>query len=308
MSLRQHGAAIESVAWSPDGKQLASGTLEGEIRIWAAGGTFPAAGDQPSGSSDMVQDAQLKSLGLTPMERAERELARLASQLTVTPQNETLVVTRANLLARLGRWSESATAFEQLTKLQPTNRYGWGVAATPMLMAGEPDRYRAHCRALLEQFPDAPSADIADTICKTALLLPDTIPLKSLPVQKLRDGIKDPTWEAFRPWFVACSALIAYREGQPQEAIRWAMQMPDFRSQPGCLALVVRAMAEHQLEQHEAARASLKAAELLIPTQLRVLGAPGDSTPLPVPEGIVDHDWLVPEILRREAERLLKSN
>ncbi len=314
--LKQHQTTVESVAWSPDGKQLATGSSRGEVLLWDCGSPLPLWPQQPaaegvrstqlqnSSNSRLLDGKRQQAAAVHKVASAEQELERLAKELAVDPQSEGLLHARAGLLARLGRWTETADTNLRVTQFKPTSRFAWGTSATPMLMAGETDRYREHCLAMIEQFRGTSSADVADTVCKTALLRPEVVPLKDLPIQTLRDGVDDPKWEPIRPWFVACCALISYREGQHEEAIRWTTRMPTFQSQPGALALIVRAMSEHKLGHLEAARKSLKAAELQIPLVLRTLGSADDSTSLPVPVGTVDHDWLVPELLRREAAEL----
>lgn len=299
--LKQHQSNVESVAWSPDGKQLASGSSRGEVLVWDARSGVIADGFARSPAQPTATPAAPETLA-----SSQRQLEQFAKQLAVDENNQEVLLARASLLARLGRWSESADTHLRLTKISPTSRFHWGMAATPMLMAGETDRYREHCLTMVEQFRGATAADVADTVCKTALLRPGIVPLSDLPILTIRDGVNAPQWEPYRTWFVACCALISYREGQFDEAIRWTTRMPTFQSQPGALALVVRAMSELRLGQVEAARESLKAAELQIPLVLRTLGAEGDSTALPVPVGSTDHDWLVPELLRREASALLK--
>lgn len=299
--LKQNQFQIESVAWSPDGKQLALGSSRGEVLVWDARVSVIADGFAPSPALPTATPAVPETIA-----SSEKQLQHFAKQLAVDENHQEVLNARATLLARLGRWSESADTYLRLTKISPTSRFGWGMAATPMLMAGETDRFREHCLAMVEQFRGTTAADVADTVCKTALLRPGIVPLSDLPIQTIRDGVKSPQWEPDRNWFVACCALISYREGQLEEAIRWTTRLTTFQSQPGAMALVVRAMSEHQLGQVEAARETLKAAELQIPLVLRTLGAKGDSTLLPVPAGSTDHDWLVAEILRREAHSLLK--
>jgi hypothetical protein len=91
--------------------------------------------------------------------------------------------------------------------------------------------------------------------------------------------------------------LVSYRESNYEEAIAWTKKHPNLTGHSGALALVVRAMAEQQLGQADAARNTLAQAETLIPAELR--------SPLPVVPTVVAHDWLTPEILRREAAKLL---
>jgi hypothetical protein len=66
-------------------------------------------------------------------------------------------------------------------------------------------------------------------------------------------------------------------------------------------------MAEHQLGQTEEAEKTLQQGESLIPNELRTLGTDGYSGLLPVPTAKVVPDWLIPEILRREAETLIRT-
>jgi hypothetical protein len=100
--------------------------------------------------------------------------------------------------------------------------------------------------------------------------------------------------------------LVSYREGQNETAIDWTAKMSHFDGQPGALALGVRAMSEFQLGRKDAALRSLNEAEQLIPLQLRTLGTEDYPGTLPAPLGVADHDWLVAEILRREASHLIR--
>jgi hypothetical protein len=140
------------------------------------------------------------------------------------------------------------------------------------------------------------------------LLRPDAIALSELPIEKLHEGATDPQWENYRGWFHACCALVAYRQGKAEEAIAWTEKPPPLTTHRRALALVVRAMAEHQLGRADQARQTLLEAEALIPVELRTLGAENYQGPVPAPPDKVAHDWLAPEILRREADALIKSS
>ena len=111
--------------------------------------------------------------------------------------------------------------------------------------------------------------------------------------------------EKDRNFFQACCALISYREGNHEEVIAWTKKVSNLTGLAGTLALVVRAMAEQQLGQTDQARKTLAQVDAFIPIELRTLGSAGYIGPLPVPSATVNHDWLIPEILRREPAALI---
>lgn len=248
--------------------------------------------------SSRIEDLLAQS-AITP------EFTRLTAEAESQPTSLEICFRRGELLARMGRWRDCADNNLRMTQIEPARRFSWSCTASPLLLANDHDGYRKLCLAMAEQFKDTTEADVADTVCKISLLLPDTIPLSELPIETLRSGATDPKWEHFRDWFEACCALIAYREGTFEFAVEWTNRLDSLTSQPGTLALLVRAMAEQKLGQHDGALRSLAQAESQIPSELRTLGTPQYTGPLPVPEEIVAHDWLIPEILRREAADLI---
>lgn len=238
----------------------------------------------------------------------ERELARLTRNVEADPASRVSYNSRGVYFARLGRWRESADDYLQAVKLDPTIHRPWGIAASALLLAGDQDGYRQHCRAMLKQFHGTNDAGVADVICKNSLLLADAVELLELPTLVVREGAEDPKLaKDYYTWFIASNVLISYREGKPADAIDWTKKMPNLAGHAGALALVVRAMSEEKLGRHEQALKSLDEAEALIPVVLRTLGAADYTGPLPVPAASVYHDWLVAEILRREAAGLIRG-
>ena len=236
----------------------------------------------------------------------ERELARLARLIEAKPTDAKNLEARANSLMRLGRWREAADDWAAVRKLTPNTRSKWFSEANCRLLAGDEAAYKQLCQDMVQQFRGTTDAQIADSIIKTCLLSPGTIDPSELPTQLLHDVLKDPTKVSFHPWFVGSAALSSYRAGKYDEALAWAKKHPDNKSQSGALALTVRAMAEHQLGQHEEARKSLDQAEAEIPKSLRPSSTPAPQPQRPTPAADIAPDWLAPELLRREAAKLMK--
>lgn len=212
---------------------------------------------------------------------------------------------RAMQYARLGEWRKSADDHLQCCRLDPAERMYWLRAAPCLLLAGEDALYRKHCRDMVAQFRATETPTVADVVCKVSLLKPGVIDLSELPIQKLREALQDAESEPFRMWFETCCGLYAYRQGEWQVAVDQVKKYTNGPPPINTLAMVIRAMAEHQLGHPEEARTWLMQAEVTIPKELRSLGTEAYKGSLPVPATIVSPDWLIPEILRREAATLM---
>ena len=237
----------------------------------------------------------------------EAELARLTRAIETSPNSAAMYAARGDYLSRLGRWRESADDFQRAVKLNPVNRFSWMRAAPLLLLAGDHQAFEDLCRAMVEQFRGNHDPNVADAVCKVCVLRPGVVELSELPVQDVRDGAADPKWKSLQAWFKASCGLLSDREGNPEEAINWTGPREGSLSRAESLRLVVRAVAEQHLGRTEKARETLAQAESLMPAELRTLGTDDYTGPLPVQRSTVEHDWLIPEILRREAQSLLTA-
>ncbi|MGO9112348.1 MAG: hypothetical protein ACLP9L_24220, partial [Thermoguttaceae bacterium] len=239
----------------------------------------------------------------------EAELTRLTREIARHPQSPGNYGQRAVLLARLGKWRESVDDQLRQVELQPEDRITWLKAAPLLILAGDAGRYQEQCRKIVAQFRGAKQPDVADAVCKVCLLRPQSIDMAKLPVNALRDGCKATESQSLKPWYIACSALIAYREGNSQLAKELTQEAGNSPiDQPEALALTVRCMAEHRLGETDRARKTLAQVTAVIPAELRTLGTSNYAGPLPVSAEKVSHDWLIPEILRREAAALINGS
>lgn len=249
-------------------------------------------------------DAIIKLLAINP------ELDRLSDEIKQHPNVAAGYTQRGWYYARLGRWRESADDLLRIHQLSPENHIAWMAAAPSLILAGDEAGYQQLCREMITQFRGSEADTVADVVCKTCLIRPGMVDLAELPVKRLKDATDRPSVAAYKPYFLGCCALASYREGNAREAIAWADKLTDPASIPVATALVltVRALAEHRLGRSDEARQTLARASDLIPAELRTLGSDDYRGPLPVALETISHDWLIPEILRREASALLEAS
>jgi serine/threonine protein kinase/tetratricopeptide (TPR) repeat protein len=219
---------------------------------------------------------------------------------------------RGDDFARRGQWAQAAKEALAEVAANPAERMLWSKAAPLLLLAGDLDGYRQLCGRMIEQFSGTTSPEQADSVCKVCLLLPGAADRSKLPSQVLVDGVEQGTARAaFRGYFCAGMALIAYRDGRFEQAVAdggKSLAVNNRRGPDGALALLVVAMAQHQLRQAESARQLLTEATALIPYDLATLGSPEFQGTLPVSPDAVGSDWLIAEVLRREAALLIHGN
>jgi WD40 repeat protein len=248
-------------------------------------------------------DAVMEELAFDP------ELQRLSQEIARRPTSTGAYYDRGRYLARLGRWRESADDLLRVREIDPQESMSWLVPAPSLVLAGNAEGYRKLCREMLQQFRGTSVVTEADRLCKVCLLLPGMVDVADLPAKRLRDATSDDSQAGYRPYFLGCCALISYREGNAREAVAWAARVGDGQTNPnpGALALTVRALAEYRLGSTDEARQKLALATALIPAELRTLGTDAYRGSLPVAEQTISHDWLIPEILRREASALIEG-
>ena len=124
--------------------------------------------------------------------------------------------------------------------------------------------------------------------------------------------------EVAREYMFATQGLAASHQGDYQRALDMCSKVPfpdtsalvdvgNIKVMLAAFVLLTRSMTEHKLEHPIEAKRDYDAAVALIPKELKVLGTSEYKGPLPVDQRIVDHDWLMAEVLRREAEKLLAT-
>jgi len=208
--------------------------------------------------------------------------------------------TRMEFFARAGRWQEAAADAARIVEFQPAEHQHYHALA-PLLVASQDfERYQKLCAEIIVRFGDTKDIFVADRMAKDCLIhpaagvdLPRVAALAEIAVTLGKD-------QAAFPFFQFCKGLAEYRQGHFAAAAEWTRKAAET---PFPLVAVeanaVLAMAQYQLQQSEAARASFAKGMTIFETQLPKLES-GDL-------GGDWRDWIIARTLLAEARVLIQG-
>jgi WD40 repeat protein/tetratricopeptide (TPR) repeat protein len=195
------------------------------------------------------------------------------------------------------RWSEAAEFGLLLIGQKPEDTLLW-VQVPPVAVLSEHDTiYPEVCRAILELYRKAPMPENFERAFKACFLKRRAIDMSELPLNLIPTTLDEgKVPDHVRPWIWSTSALLAYRQGDAELAVKSVNQSEQHTSNLlfdyfHAINLAVLAMAQHDLKQPEKARTALNEGQQLL-TRLQA-------------NDRYNHDTLIAEILLREAEALI---
>jgi WD40 repeat protein len=193
-----------------------------------------------------------------------------------------------------GDWPAVAAALDRLRKGEPKQHYHWYRSAIVLAWLGRRDEHQRLCQEMLRQVSASGEASLAERTGKICLLFPDEPSPEA--VEAIRRAVKQ---EPNNPWFLLAAGLAELRTGhwaQVEKMLERQLQRPDsaYLEATACFIL---ALAHHGQGQPEEARAALERGRKVCASKLPPLAHCGSAWP----------DWLVADLLRREAEALVQT-
>jgi WD40 repeat protein/serine/threonine protein kinase/tetratricopeptide (TPR) repeat protein len=197
------------------------------------------------------------------------------------------------------RWNEAAEFGLKL--IDTATRAGsilWLRVAPVLALADDREAYLKYCARMIETFAKSEDLETAERVSKVALLRANSIDLTKLPALRFIKALDEGTAPVgFRPWGWACRALLAYRSGDADSAVKYVTESE--KSKPGGpthgMSLAVLALAKHQLKLPLEAQKALKEASQVIASLQEV------------PDQRIHHDVMIAEILVREARAIING-
>ncbi|MDB6175115.1 MAG: serine/threonine protein kinase with repeat [Chthoniobacteraceae bacterium] len=224
----------------------------------------------------------------------------LTPEFASQPSSSKLLVLRADLLGRRGRWKEAAKDAALLIQHQPEEHYRYQTLIPLLAITGDRQAYEQLCRQIVAVFPTTKNRYVAERMARNCLLLPRSgIDLRW--TEEFADVALAPeSGEPANPFNQGCKALSKYRQGRLQEAIDWAEKAVNSSDKyASAQACAVLAMAHWQLGHESEARAHLAKGETLVP----------DFKPVRDDEEIGGAwvAWLLTRVSLQEAAALIQS-
>ena len=228
----------------------------------------------------------------------------------------------AALYISVGQWKEGADRYAESVKVDPeATSLDWMKPAALYAYADDLEGVRSHCRTMSDHFRDSRVPAEAERIVKSMLLMGDSfhteLDSQKFPIKEFLDSVDEKTMPArFRSWFLATRALLACRSeqfGDLAEAEDWLDQSKSdielSTDYPGILQRSVLAVILAKQGRTDEARSHSNELQEVMRTKYgEMWNSDGSIDGRTILDNHrVVHDLLIPEILRREAERLLQA-
>jgi hypothetical protein len=289
-------------------------TLNGEVRKVIVGGSAGGEGvnniaDTPPKqapknlkANEVVAGGSVVGQGVDkiaerPPSPAPYAIKALDQAIALRPADPALRFERGDLLARHGDWKAALADFRTGLARDPTDTISWMRAATLYLQLGDVEGYRRHARAMLDSFGDTADPVTAERTAKVGLLTApssrDGARLTALAELAVANGAGTP----LLPWYQFPRGMAAYRDGQFALAADFLRAADESitNNQIKPAAKLFRAMAEARLGRGDSARTLLDGARVALEQISPPAADPGAGW----------HDWLICQIVLREAEAVL---
>jgi tetratricopeptide (TPR) repeat protein len=277
--------------------------FEARARIRAAAGAWPEAfADHARAIELKPGDWRLRYQRGRAHERCghwAEAAADYYQALGLKDSDPNLWADRARMHRNLGRWAEAAADHARLLDRHPEDHFLWYQAAALEAYRGDREGYQRVCRGLLERFGNTRSPYIAERAVKSCLLLAGVIEDRKRMADLTRVALAHQTDPWFLPWCRLAKTLEEYRAGRWTDAAGWAEKSlagdPPVHVQAS--AWFLSAMIQHRMGRTDDARAALARAQKIIAARIPPLHQAEESW----------HDWLITQVLRREAEALIEG-
>jgi tetratricopeptide (TPR) repeat protein len=223
-------------------------------------------------------------------EGAVRDCTEALRRRWTSPTNAPVArLVSSNARAMLGQWDLAAEEFVRASEQWPDESrvaHQLAMQGGCLLAKGEKEGYRRACRTLVDRFGETGKRDETFRAALTAALSPDSGIDPAVAIRLAERSLR----EGSVAWHLLALGLAHYRAGQYEAALKPLREAEAIPWLGNPNTALVQAMVYHRLGKVDEAQRQLRLAT---------------AHPFPFTD---PHDAVVYQILRREAEALLKSH
>ncbi len=236
--------------------------------------------------------------------RSRDLLEYLNRQIDADPDHVDFLRQRAELHARGERWAAAAADYSSIVAnssddVDDAIFYKW---ATASLQSGRKAEYDRICRLYLDHHAAGSDPGVSERVIKICLLTPEPVDSEKLIEIIQRFRARGGEFHRSNRWYQFAAAIICYRMGRYDEAIRLLESHEGGPAYLATLEFLVLAMAHHQSDHPGDSRRCLNQALEIFDSQLP---EPGKREFDVRTAGGDWHDSVHCWVLRREAESLI---
>jgi tetratricopeptide (TPR) repeat protein len=228
--------------------------------------------------------------------------------IALSPDDKRPWIGRGRQLARLGQFEKAAAAYAQWADQSKPDDNAWLECLAAHLLARKTDAYEALCRRMVEQQDKTRSAHISHLVVRSCTLAPNGILEADKLVALAGEGFEalETPPQRFAPaYYLHALGAAHYRAGHFKEAEGWFIRSMhrDAGWAGNSMNWIFLALTNLKLGRTANARSLLNDTDQWLADARQTI----DTTPYGFPAKTYPADWLIVQVLRREAEALMKS-
>jgi tetratricopeptide (TPR) repeat protein len=229
--------------------------------------------------------------------------------VALRPDDKRLWIARGRHFARLGQFDKAAAAYGRGVDPEKPDDNAWLECLAAQLLNKDTAAYEQLCRRMVDKLGGTSDLQVVHILARSCVLAPNQVAKSDQVVAWARQPVQAATRRGAgrpAPWYLHAEGAAHYRAGQFEEAE--TMLIESMQRDPGwpgdIMNRIFLAMTHHKLGKADLAQHWLDETDKWLEDARKKI----DAAPYGFPSGIYPADWLITQMLRREAKTMMKPD
>jgi tetratricopeptide (TPR) repeat protein/tRNA A-37 threonylcarbamoyl transferase component Bud32 len=229
--------------------------------------------------------------------------------VALRPEDKRLWIARGRHFTHLRQFDKAAVAYAHAVNPEKPDDNAWLECLATQLLNKDTAAYEQLCRRMVDKLGGTSDLQVVHIVARSCVLAPNRVAKSDQVVAWARQPVDAGTRKGAgfpAPWYLHALGAAHYRSGQFEEAeIRLIESMQRDPGWPGnVMNRIFLAMTFHKLGKAELAQHRLDETDKWLEDARKKI----DAAPYGFPPGIYPADWLITQLLRREAQTMMKAD